>query len=201
MPNWCECDLTVKGPKDEIDRMLAERSSEADPNGRPCDREKRWIDFNKVIPYAKEFASQDEIVHIERQQVEAITKGMGPDERKAFFHRFGNANRAAGFDPYGPKDGYNSGGYEWCVRYWGTKWPAGDFHRPKQSDKCFRVSFSTPWGPALPVFQELSVLHPELEVTLRYYERGMGFQGIAVFKAGRILKDKRSNDYNGSRGG
>jgi Ferredoxin-like domain in Api92-like protein len=42
MPNWCENDLTVRGPAAELDRFVA-----------------GGLDFNAAIPYPPEFAAQD----------------------------------------------------------------------------------------------------------------------------------------------
>lgn len=42
MPNWCENDLIIEGPKATLDRIVAERFS--DDGFGPC------LDFQKVIP-------------------------------------------------------------------------------------------------------------------------------------------------------
>lgn len=47
MPNWCECDLVVRGKDEEIDRMLQETEN---------------VKFNKIIPYPEEFVKADKIV-------------------------------------------------------------------------------------------------------------------------------------------
>ena len=61
------------------------------------------FDFEKFIPYPEEFQRLDEIAeawlkeHAERPDYDWHSQ---------------------------PKDGFNSGGYDWCVANWGTKWPA-----------------------------------------------------------------------------
>jgi len=59
------------------------------------------LDANKIIPYPTEFLEMDKIANDwDKEQGEK---------------RFENYKDK-------PKDGFNSGGYEWCNKYWGTKW-------------------------------------------------------------------------------
>ena len=60
------------------------------------------FDFNRFIAYPEEFRRIDEIA-------EAWLKE--------------HAGRPTTIRAR-PKDGFNSGGYEWCYANWGTKWPA-----------------------------------------------------------------------------
>ena len=62
MPNWCECDLSIRGDAGEIDRLLEERGGE-------FDGKRLAIDFDKVIPYPREFAWLDEACRVEDKQV------------------------------------------------------------------------------------------------------------------------------------
>ena len=49
MPNWCENDLAVEGPKEVIEEFLKFAAGESP------------FDFGKFIPYPAEFQRQDEI--------------------------------------------------------------------------------------------------------------------------------------------
>lgn len=76
--------------------------------------------------------------------------------------------------------------YDWCVTNWGTKWsPYGtSFSGDGKS-----VSFSTAWGPPLPIIKLLSDILKE-DLRLIYSERGMGFHGeYQVFKDGFVADD------------
>lgn len=102
------------------------------------------------------------------------------------------------------KDGFNSGGYEWCVKNWGTKWGiysaalCKERYNGKKSKAAY--AFDSAWSPAIPVIMAMSVRYPDLRFKLRYYERGQGYKGIYEVKAGQVLKNE-SSSYSGNRGG
>jgi hypothetical protein len=60
------------------------------------------LTFTAALPYPEVFREQDRIV----ADFARDHPGTRADER--------------------PKDGYNDGGYEWCLCSWGTKWDACD---------------------------------------------------------------------------
>src|SRR5262245_5495863 len=121
MPNWCECDLTVEGPREVVEAFLEAVKGE---NG--------LLDFERLIPYPLRFAELDRIAREWDKQPEEVRRKT---ER--------------------PKDGYNQGGYEWCVENWGTKWNAHEV--TVEGPSCWgesataELSFSTAWSPPLPV--------------------------------------------------
>src|SRR5262249_32909329 len=92
MPNWCENDLTVKGPKDKVQEFIQRAEG---PNG--C------LDFNAFVPYPERFLALDKAAE-----------------------EWDDRNRNDPELHYGdrPKDGFNQGGYEWCIANCGTKWNA-----------------------------------------------------------------------------
>ena len=59
MPNWCENDLAVEGPKEVIEEFLKFAAGAAGEN--PLDDEGSPFDFNRFIPYPEEFRRIDEI--------------------------------------------------------------------------------------------------------------------------------------------
>lgn len=111
------------------------------------------FDFCTIIPYPKIYADLDE---------ESRTLGYQEFRKK-----------------YGPdaKDGFNSGGYEWCVQNWGTKWNA--YHVEVSEGK---ITFQTAWSPPLPVIRELHRQFPHVTLELEYFERGMGFCGGVTYR-------------------
>ena len=146
--------------------------------------EKKIIDFNKFIQYPKRFAKMDE-------------KAMEWDEKHP---KDSWANR--------PKDGYNSGGYEWCIKNWGTKWNAChlDAYDPNPEDLGYKdegellFKFDTAWSPPIPVIKKMGKEFPNLKLTLLYFETGCAFNGILRIENGKITEDQCSK-YYGHRGG
>lgn len=137
------------------------------------------LPFQRIVPYPKEYADKDQIV-----------KEMG--HAKAF--------------ELGISDGFNSGGYSWCVGNWGTKWLAGNgsgeiqFRGKGNTRAVVNLEFVTAWSPPKPIILALSNQFPSISFSLKYYEGGMGFKGVFSAKNGETLDD-HSSDYRGNRGG
>lgn len=134
------------------------------------------FDFNTILPYPESFSNMD--------TASSEWRKNNPPEK--WFE--------------GPRDGFNSGGYEWCVAQWGTKWNACDVKVEFQCKDEVLISFSTAWSPPLPVIKALSSTFKELQFELKYYEHGMGYQGEYSVEGGEVCADVESN-YTGERGG
>ena len=173
MPNWCENDLTVEGPKEVIEEFIKFAASESP------------FDFNRLLPYPDEFKRLDDAA-------EAWDKEHA--ERPDYDWRAR------------PKDGFNSGGYEWRVKHWGTKWPA--FHVDVEEPvtgydgKTLEVvfHFDTAWSPPTPVIAKAAERFPALTFELRYFECGCCFNGLFRCSRGEVESDE-SGAYFGDRGG
>lgn len=114
MPNWTENELTISGP--DVQKVLdAIRSEQSDDN------DARILDFDRIIPYPKQYKELDQRAHEYQQKLFAI--GREDPERQA---KLNTLAAEYGVEPGAPwlKDGFNSGGYEWCCNHWGTKWNA-----------------------------------------------------------------------------
>lgn len=113
-PNFCENELTISGPN--VESILAAiRDMESD------DPDEHILDFDKIIPYPREFKNLDQRSADYQKKFRDIA--LDDPERE------GKIKTLA--DEYGAepgalwlKDGYNAGGYEWCCDNWGTKWNA-----------------------------------------------------------------------------
>lgn len=99
MPNWCECDLWISGNVGDLNKLIDTVRTPAEGDKPEC-----VLDTEKIIPYPEEFRLLDEV----QRGWEAAADKL----------------RAQGKEPETPrpKDGFNSGGYEWCRQNWGTKW-------------------------------------------------------------------------------
>lgn len=81
--------------------------------------------------------------------------------------------------------------YEWCNRYWGTKW--GDYdhngcdHNDGDSIASFR--FNSAWSPPIEGMTKVSEQFPELSFLLSYEEGGMCFLGASLIIDGVLVHD------------
>lgn len=171
MPNWCECELRVSGPKRDVDTfvrsVLGPREDETP------------FDFNKIIPYPEEFAE--------------------PDRRASEWGKM-YADVPYGQRPPRPADGFNNGGYEWCRANWGTKWPASSVSFEKTSRGC-TYRFETAWSPPEPVVRKAALAFPTLTLDLKYWEGGSGYRGQLTAKGEEIISEWCEDGYRGNRGG
>lgn len=118
MPNWVENELTIHGP--EVQKVLETIRSRSEE-----DEDMRILDFNQIIPYPNLFREIDQRAHDYNQKHTAIPKDDPQRDQKLIA-----LARAYDVEPGTPwiKDGYNSGGYEWCCENWSTKWNASSVH-------------------------------------------------------------------------
>ena len=147
MPNYCNNVVEIRGPAASVKPLVDHR-----------------LDFQKIHPMPKDLD---------------ITAGReGPDdspEQKALV-----AKEKANLKKYGHKNWY-----DWCVAEWGTKWNAGgdndammvDYDEDQADTAIALFQFDTAWAPALGVLERLKSDHPELWISCRYSEPGMGFYG------------------------
>ena len=178
MPNYCECFLKIyPGDNSSADEILS-----AMANGE------RQFDFDKLIPYPEDWRKADD----------AHQKWL---DGYATFAR-GDVVARVQYEKENPRpdDGYNHGGYEWCVENWGTKWNAGDVNIIEKEEYTALVSFRTAWRPPLPVMDKLAAMFPDACFLFEYYENGMGFCGSIRYESGKRELEARG-EYYGFRGG
>ncbi|HYT89793.1 MAG TPA: hypothetical protein VEL76_13880 [Gemmataceae bacterium] len=129
----------------------------------------RDFDFNCFIPYPEKYRR--------------------PDETAA------NWDRDSKRTGERPADGYNSGGKEWRLEHWGTKWNAHrvTVDKPQIVGDGARVviHFSTPYAALIPVVRKASEMYPQLRMDLSYVEETQEFAGRLVCKGGKVLFHER----------
>ena len=139
---------------------------------------KEGLCADKFIPYPEKFKKADE----KRQEWEELPF----DEQKK--------------TPC-PKDGFNSGGYEWCIQNWGTKWGIYEDEIEYSNGEPDAVyHFKTAWSPASKIIEAMAKMFPDLKFAYYYYECGAGYQGEEHYAEGKLVKNK-TLDYHGNRGG
>jgi len=148
--------MFIEGPEENIDAFESFIS-----------KGEQAIDFNQFIPYPAKFKRLDDEA---KSVVEKLEKEAG-DARLIDWSKV-------------PKDGYNQGGYDWCITNWGTKWNASEPTVQRTSIGTMSAWFDTAWSPPLGVLQAMSVMFPALSFTLKYEEGGMGFAGNSTYKNG-----------------
>ena len=102
MPNWCENELTITGP--DVQKVLNAIRSESDEDARV-------LDFDRIIPYPKHFRELDERSLQYQEQYLAVDRD--DPERQVKLDALAAEYNVEPGTPW-LKDGFNSGGYEWC---------------------------------------------------------------------------------------
>ncbi len=186
MPNWVENDLTVTGKRNDIKKFQAAvKGDEPDAEGY-----NRLIDANKIIPYPKEYADADKAAHDWDNEEAAKTKA-NPSYHSDWHNR--------------PADGYNNGGYDWCMKNWGTNqnlahFNVDDIRQNSNGDWEKLYHFDTANSEPTPIIRTLGEIYPELTFELRYFDSSNEWNGIFVMENGKISRDE-SGYYYGDRGG
>ena len=192
MPNHVENELRVFGPRREL---IIFRDHVAD--------EYNALSANKLIPYPSEFEELDKKAEEWRKKwngVLELIKEEDPDKAAALRTEAFKKFKAENGD--WPKDGFNSGGYEWCISHWGTKWGFYEVElvrdTPEQNNLYY--TFQTAWSPPIPLIEKMGELFPKIRISLKYFEGGSGFQGVLRIDYGKVVEcyDK---PYHGGRGG
>ena len=86
---------------------------------------------------------------------------------------------------YGYSDWYN-----FCCAKWGTKWNASNVDLQLTSTTSVSISFDTAWSPPIPVIEAIAEKYPFADITLSFYEEGMGFAGEVFFSKGEKVYEE-----------
>ena len=78
--------------------------------------------------------------------------------------------------------------YAWNVRNWGTKWEISGAQLQK-TDKSIIYTFDSAWSPPVEAIAKLASLYPQVTVSIRFVEEGMGFAGEVFFRDGEHESD------------
>jgi hypothetical protein len=180
MPNYCENDLWVRGPRAERERLREFVRSQQERttydfttrNSKGTGEfEEVIFDFHKILPRPEIYDTFGSPVRVEDAEL----------SKKAF-------------ELYGSVDWY-----DWSINNWGTKWNASS-PKVKETKTSLFYQFETAWAPPSPVIDELASKFPTLRFVLKYYECGMAFQGLREYRGGALVRESES-EYNGRRGG
>jgi len=205
MPNWCDNDLTITGPSEDLDRFQA---------GFIKAGEQPEVDFNFIIPMPTELEETESggFSHIghpawygdasrileypwvkeagvtSQEELQEFLLKKDPQYKEAADRCQANIE-AHGFASW----------YEWSIHNWGTKWNGGQASFDRQPEQ-LDITFMTAWSPPEPVILAMSQRFPSLEFELRFYELGAAYQGLQRCRGGELLEEWTS-EYHGDKGG
>jgi hypothetical protein len=220
MPNWCDCELSLRGKnvKECVEAIQGEP-------GKDDDGYK--LDFNKIVPmpailegtvagYPADagLALLDDEKGLEMLSSYCVQR-QGITDLDGLRKHIRELPAAAEYEKAGKhalqakeETGYYNW-HDWCDGttekafqdgHWGTKWNACYCTKSEKSETSTTIGFLSAWSPPSPVVKELAKQYPHLTITLRYWEGGVGFRGTLVAKGNRTLKDA-TYEYSGPRGG
>lgn len=185
MPNWCVNKLTVIGPKDSRDRLVAQIK------GEDTD-----FDFGKVVPipetptYSAESSNTAFTCGCKSEFVGEAPNGSWqingkdvvkkPTDNGTIGATFsGTAEYCPEHDAIGVQYSPNNW-YNWNLSHWGTKWNAAEVH-VDHFDAMTIIMFETAWSPAEPIVAALAEQFGDCQITHDYVECGMEFAGRQVY--------------------
>lgn len=129
---------------------------------------RRAFSFESLIPYPDEYRQRDEDAAL--LTAEEFAEKYGPDAVTK------NGTNI---------DAYNNGGYEWCIKNWGSKWTARDVVWVPEHKTFY---FNTAWAPVFPIVSALHKQFPHVHIYFEYYERGTGVVGGCEYIAEEYAK-------------
>jgi hypothetical protein len=187
MPNWCDQDLYITGPKKERDRFIeAARVRDEDDT---IDVE--YGILTGLFPSPKElisihsgFNTVDGVEVNEWREIDGKIIPLTAEEQLDLMKKYGALNW-----------------YDWQIQNWGTKWGDCETVLTEHGDRRTTFSFETAWSPMTAGLMKISELFPKLKFKLNFFESGMGFRGTDVIKNGEQIDGKYYDNYRGGRGG
>jgi hypothetical protein len=167
MPNWCFNRVTVSGDPAEMDKFISECFI------RRSDDNSLEFSFAKVLPIPDAIkdirfgGTRDETGKMRSHWWEV----KNPDGTVTQVP-LSDAEIEAFRAEYGEADTYN-----WCIRYWDTKWDVCSFNLTFKDEERIEMEFDTAWSPPGNVLRTLLNRYPELSFRWFYDEPGMGIYG------------------------
>lgn len=213
MPNWCDCQLKVSGPRADVEKFK---------HAVACPDDCVVFRINNLFP------TPDSLVEVSAGSDESSYVVLyGSDAEYDTFvklYKIVAASRDDALAEYSKlcmrpveelrskADAYcrnveefgHRHWYSWRIANWGTKWDVTESSIVKSydsdDDKVMVYRFNSAWSPPTPALSKISTMFPTLSFKLRYFEGGCGFKGIFMVRDGVVIKDMTS-DYSGNRGG
>lgn len=189
MPNWTENTVTIRGSKNDLDKIEKKLKSK-----------KTVFDFNKIVPMPKSLdvtagSMTDEAILVyltdklsfkpnkrtkESEKIyKLVTNCFSKDWPKDVYERVETRGKERIDELYdlGKQYVYNYDNYgcatwyEWCTKNWGTKWNACDVNVYRTEDE-LEYTFNTAWDAPRPVIEALADKYPDVHICHVYVYDG-----------------------------
>ena len=190
MPNWCQNDIRIYGPKTHLKKLMKDMeavSPDADADDEPEVRLINLLPMPEVLVGTRspsptgEFDPDGELLKLvldtdnENWTPEAYSKRKA--EHDELVAKSAKAKAETGYDNW----------YDWANEIWGTKWGDCETHIVI-NDEYISGYYDTAWGPLSADFWiKVSQEYPKLRFAIGYAEEGMNFRGADTYHDGEIL--------------
>ena len=217
MPNYCENELQVRGPKEDVQRFMKkarlgeeaisissfypipESLEKSEAGGQEAYY--RILHEGIVDDYLKE--------HMRKDGFENPTKEKALEwQAKCWKKTVKEATEIANQYKHNMETYGHTTWYTWCIQNWGTKWDVKESSLVSSEEILIRnkkvweinYAFLSAWSPPREAFFTISKDYPTLQFVLKFWESGMEFKGVFECKDGKVFSNKQEQ-YSGSRGG
>ncbi len=198
MPNWCENQLTVYGPTDDV-QAFYDAIHDGETENRYGKMETVLDITGKLKPMPKvlegtrspvptgEFDEEGQFTKLVEDDSNTFwTPELYEERKKEHYDLIEKAEKAKAETGF-----YNW--YDWANYHYGTKWGScevqwtgGDNVDGDNSTRFF--TYDTAWGPLMDTFWvPVSEMFPTLTFTIYYEEHGMCFHGVDAYKDGDVI--------------
>ena len=158
MPNWVTTEIKIRGKAEDLAAFVKKHIVTQKYDGGSSED---ILDFETVIPSPKT---------VEECPAEYVM--MDAEEAK---------ERHLGWDDNNPTNWFDW--YHWNINNWGTKWNASNTSYPEvdsilaQGSTEIEIWLDTAWSPAMPVYEKLQKMYPNLKIDVYYGDEGGFFVG------------------------
>lgn len=192
MPNWCQNNLDIEGPPEDIARFM-KKAEGPTQNYNDDDGVSVWPLHDDIRVRAR-ISMTPEPGEVSLFSFHALYPV--PDDVMKLPYDDNTARKVG--DLLGEPVPY--GGYTWENQHWGCKWGGSEVDRACAHDY-LQYSFSTPWGAPTDLFDKVAKDWPTLTFSLVFEEPGMGFAGEATWELGECshinewsIEEEEEND-------
>ena len=90
--------------------------------------------------------------------------------------------------PFIHGENYDEGWYDWCNKYWGTKWSPNEVDIDYTAgETSLTASFETAWCTPYALLTYLTILHPSLVIINEWQDEGYESVGITHYAHGSMI--------------
>tara|TARA_B100000131_G_scaffold216690_1_gene208294 strand:+ start:1254 stop:1853 length:600 start_codon:yes stop_codon:yes gene_type:complete len=180
MPNWCNNNLNVSGPLEDIARFKATANGPTQSyNDYRTAHNSQWPihDDVRLKALSQSLPEAGDIVPFSFHALFPV-----PEDFRRFPFDCNHARKIG--EAVGEPRPY--GGYRWEIDNWGCKWGSVESDLTCEEDTFLQYMFDTPWGPPVDFMHKVASDWPTLCFELEYEEPGMGFAGRSEWYSGEL---------------